>query len=252
MITEDTLLLYFYDELTPGEREQVRIALAGDPRLAMEYERLRAELEQWRNEAAAPAADELRERWHASIDRVAHRSTGTVTVQRAIQRTNQRALSRFRLAGIGVALAAALAVGIGIGVRLQHERSPDNVIDNSVAGAESASALTIPVSFTRGLLVHLEESQREIISLPITDEAGRVSLTLQLIEQNRLFEQAAVQSNAPNLARVLRAFEPILLQLASEDIAPQDAEALREQLAFELKVMLTKLSRAPSEKAETI
>jgi hypothetical protein len=60
-----------------------------------------------------------------------------------------------------------------------------------------------------------------------------------------------VQNNAPNLARVLRAFEPILLQLASDDIAPQDMEALRKQLAFELKVMLTKLESAPSEQAHT-
>jgi hypothetical protein len=248
MITEDTLLLYFYDELTPGEREQVRLALAGDPRLALEYKELCSELEQWRNEPVPQAADELRERWHAGIDRAAHKPLGTAAVHRPVQ----RALSRFWLAGMGVALAAALAIGIGIGVRLQEERSPDYVIYNSIAATESVPALTTPLSFTRGLLVHLEQSQRDIVGLPVADEAGRVSLTLQLIEQNRLFEQAAVQSNAPNLARVLRAFEPILLQLASEDIAPDDAEALREQLAFELKVMLTKLSRAPSDKAETI
>jgi hypothetical protein len=64
-----------------------------------------------------------------------------------------------------------------------------------------------------------------------------------------MFERAAMQSNAQNLARVLRAFEPILLQLANEDIAPQDMEALRMQLAFELKVMLTKLETASSEDA---
>lgn len=248
MITEDTLLLYFYDELSPGEREQVRIALAGDPRLAMEYKVLCTELEQWRNEPVPQADDKLRKRWHVSIDRAAHKSLGGVANQRATQRT----MSRFWLAGMGFALAAALAIGIGIGVRLQGDRNPDYVIDNSIAATESGPALAIPASFTRGLLVHLEQSQRDITSLPMGDEAGRMSLTLQLIEQNRLFEQTAVQSNAPNLARVLRAFEPILLQLASEDIAPQDAEALREQLAFELKVMLTKLSRAPSEKAETI
>jgi hypothetical protein len=244
MITEDTLLLYFYDELTPHEREQVRSALAGDPRLAMQYERLRAELEQWRNEPVPPAADELRKRWHASIDRTARGTPGRVAVHRN--------LPRFWLAGIGVALAAALAVGIGIGVRLQQERSLDDMIDNSIAGTDSVADLAIPASFTRGLLVHLEQSQRGITSLPMADPAGRVSLTLQLIEQNRLFELAATQNNAPNLARVLRAFEPILLQLANEGTAPQDAEALREQLAFELKVMLTKLSSAPSEEPDTI
>jgi hypothetical protein len=67
-----------------------------------------------------------------------------------------------------------------------------------------------------------------------------------------MFERAAAEKNAPNLARVLRAFEPILLKLASEDIAPQDAEALRAQLTFELKVMLTKLEQKPSETAHDI
>ena len=50
---------------------------------------------------------------------------------------------------------------------------------------------------------------------------------------------------------MLRAFEPILLRLAADDIAPEDAEALRAQLAFELNVMLTKLSRKPSKETQT-
>jgi hypothetical protein len=61
-----------------------------------------------------------------------------------------------------------------------------------------------------------------------------------------MFESIADQNSAPNLARVLRAFEPILLRLASEDIAPTDAEALRMQLSFELNAMLTKLARDSS------
>ena len=72
-------------------------------------------------------------------------------------------------------------------------------------------------------------------------------LVLRIIEQNRMFEIAAEHNNAPNLARVLRAFEPILLQLAANDLAPEDAEALRAQLAFELNVMLTKLASQPSD-----
>ena len=71
-------------------------------------------------------------------------------------------------------------------------------------------------------------------------------LVLSIIEQNRLFESVANKNNAPKLARVLRAFEPILLQLAATDIAPEDAEALRAQLSFELNVMLTKLAREAS------
>ena len=50
----------------------------------------------------------------------------------------------------------------------------------------------------------------------------------------------------------MRAFEPILLRLAAEDVAPEDAESLREQLAFELKAMLTKYQQSPSEDATSI
>ena len=76
-------------------------------------------------------------------------------------------------------------------------------------------------------------------------------LVLRIIEQNRMFEVAAEHNNAPKLARVLRAFEPILLQLAANDLAPEDEEALRAQLAFELNVMLTKLSHASSNEEQT-
>jgi hypothetical protein len=76
-------------------------------------------------------------------------------------------------------------------------------------------------------------------------------LVLRIIEQNRMFESAAANSDAPKLARVLRAFEPILLQLAANDLAPADAEALRAQLAFELNVMLTKLSAESSDDSHT-
>ena len=76
-------------------------------------------------------------------------------------------------------------------------------------------------------------------------------LILRLIEQNQLFERAAEQNNAPQLARVLRAFEAILLQLASSGIAPEDAEALRAQLSFELNVMLTKLANQSSDESHS-
>jgi hypothetical protein len=244
MITEDILLLYYYDELTPGEREQVRIALANDPRLAVQYRGLCNQLEKWRNESVPPAADHLRQRWHDSIDRAARSAPARAEARRAGP--------RLWLAGMGAALAAALAIGIGIGVRLQDQQILENVVNSSTGGTETVPAGTVPLSFTRGLQLHLNDSQREIRSLSIGDDASRIALTLQLIEQNRLFAQAAAQRNAPNLARVLRAFEPILLRLASDDIAPQDAEALRDQLAFELKVMLTKLASTPSEEPETI
>ena len=57
------------------------------------------------------------------------------------------------------------------------------------------------------------------------------------------------QNNSPDLARVLRAFEPILLELAAGDIAADDAKSLRAQLAFELNVMLTKMAKESSDQS---
>ncbi len=107
----------------------------------------------------------------------------------------------------------------------------------------------IPAAFTRGLSTHLRDSRNRLAGLD--DETDGTMLVLRIIEQNRLFESAAEQNNAPKLARVLRAFEPILLQLAATDIAPEDAEALRAKLSFELNVMLTKLANESSDETHS-
>jgi DNA-binding FadR family transcriptional regulator len=62
-----------------------------------------------------------------------------------------------------------------------------------------------------------------------------------------MFERAAEQNDSKDLARVLRAFEPVLMRLAADDITVEDAEALQAQLAFELNVVLTKLRGNVSE-----
>ena len=87
--------------------------------------------------------------------------------------------------------------------------------------------------------------------MPADADGTRSLLIADIVEQNRAFEQAAERNNAQDVARVLRAFEPILLRLASDDIAPDDAESLRRQLSFELNVMLTKLSSRTSKASTT-
>lgn len=242
-MTEDKLLLYYYDELPPNERADVEAAFAADPALAARYASLRAELADWQDTSLTPAPESDKRRWRDSIDRLARES-------------NRRQGSRYKasrawMLGIAAAMTTALVAGIFIGTSLVEDPAPAMVPGPTLAGPDAAAPSAVPVSFTRGLQLHLRDSRSELSRIAHDDDADRILLTLQLIEQNRLFERAAVQNNAPNLARVLRAFEPILLQLASDDIAPEDAEALRRQLAFELKVVLTKLEAAPSEEAHT-
>jgi hypothetical protein len=146
-------------------------------------------------------------------------------------------------------VTAALAIGIGIGFMISGDRNNDLFEPTMRVVNTTVQPSLVPASLTRGLQVHLRDSRRQLVSLG--DTTDNRALILQIIEQNRMFEMAADRSNAPQLARVLRAFEPILLQLAATDIAPEDAEALRAQLAFELNVMLTKLASKSSDALQT-
>lgn len=144
---------------------------------------------------------------------------------------------------MGMAIAATLALGIAIGFFI----GDDDAETFSPPTPQVATAM--PDALSRGLQVHFRDSREQLLGLP--DSADRTMLVLRIIEQNRMFESAANASDAPKLARVLRAFEPILLQLAADDLAPEDARALQAQLAFELNVMLTKLSTESSNDSQT-
>jgi hypothetical protein len=100
--------------------------------------------------------------------------------------------------------------------------------------------------------LHFQDSRRQLAALPATENGERSELILELVAQNRLFERAAEQSDAQDLARVLRAFEPVLLRLIEEDLPATEMAALRSQLGFELNIMLTKLAVELSDKADTI
>jgi hypothetical protein len=146
---------------------------------------------------------------------------------------------------VGMAVAATLALGIAIGFFIGDD---DPIVDTPVVSIETPTG-AVPVALSRGLQAYFRDSRQQIMSLP--DAEDRTMLVLRIIEQNRMFENAAVSSDALKLARVLRAFEPILLRLAADDLAPADAEALQAQLAFELSVMLTKLGAGSSDDSQT-
>lgn len=245
MINEETLTLFYYDDgLSAAERREVESALGDDTELATRYAALCRQLEQWREPDTSKAPSHVVQRWHDSIDRAA----------RAEQAEPKKTGGPVHFMSFfwGAAVTTALAIGIGIGVYF----SADSPISPSVADlqvpAPADEMTSVPASFTRGLQVYLQDSQAEIGRLPLDSDANRSILVMQIIAQNRLFEQTAARNNSPDLARVLRAFEPILLRLASEDLSPEDAAALRAQLAFELNVVLTKLVRDTSYDAQTI
>lgn len=188
-----------------------------------------------------PAPQHIVNQWHSAIDEAAALERG---------RDHKPAQGWHPTSFFwGVAVTAALAIGVGIGFLVSGENGNDLVESPTIAVNTTAQSPSVPVAFTRGLQVHLRDSREQLANLG--GQSDSTALILQIIRQNRMFESAADLNNAPKLARVLRAFEPILLQLAATDIAPEDAEALRAQLAFELNVMLTKLASESSEDLQT-
>jgi hypothetical protein len=177
------------------------------------------------------------QRWHDSIDRAAQREHAPARSKSG----TFNAMSFFW----GAAISAALAVGIGIGVIMSGSPVPVELAP-TVALVDPETSSVVPGAFARGMQVHLRDTQQNVAALSGDSREDRTLLVMRIIQQNRLFESAAEQNDSAGLARVLRAFELILLRLAADDIAPEDVDALRRQLAFELNVMLTKLERDTS------
>ena len=237
-MNDDKLTLYYYkDGLTQSERLEVTNALAADAGLAARYKSLCDALSSMGDKDPASIPTDMMHRFHDTIDRAANRERGAAPTKSPPM--------HFWSFFWGAAISAALAVGIGIGVWFSGDVDTD--FDAPYVVDVTPQSDVVPVVFQRSIQNYLRESEREITDLPMDAEADRLILILRLIEQNRLFEKAATQNNSPDLARVLRAFEPILVRLASDDIAPEDAEALRAQMTFELNVMLTKLTRDTSD-----
>ncbi len=229
-MNEETLILYYYDdELDDLEKQRVSAALAADPDLAAEYEALCRDLNRLAETDDVEVPAHVIQRMHDSVDRVAR----PVLVDVATPARPFNPLSFIW----GAAVTAALAIGIGIGAYFSDET------------VSTPADLSDP--FMRGMQVFLRDARDGVSAMPVSRIDDRTRLITHIIEQNRLFESAAVQNESADLARVLRAFEPIFLKLASEDITPTEAAALRDQLTFELNVVLTKISRASSNETHT-
>jgi len=242
-MNDDTLLLYFYnDGLSTQERLDVEAAMAADTSIRARYEELQLQLDGLDTGSDVAAPTHLVQRWHDSIDRAAQREFAP----------SQKAPGPFNAMSFfwGAAVTAALAIGIGIGVIMSGSPVPVQLAP-TVALIDSGSSPGMSGAFARGMQVHLRDTQQNIAALSGDSGEDRTLLVMRIIQQNRFFERAAEQNDSAGLARVLRAFEPILLRLAADDIAPEDADALRRQLAFELNVMLTKLERDTSKETHT-
>jgi hypothetical protein len=220
MISDDDLLLYYYrDGLDATERARIGTALAEQPELARRLHRLVAQLDTVADMPEVAVPPHIQQRWENALGRLAPANS------------KPRLFAAFHWQA---AAAAVVAVVLLVTVQLLLRSPQEQPI---------ADATPVHSAYERGLRWHLASTEQGLAELNGAQPEERARLIATIVEQNRLYALAAERANEPQLARVLRAFTPILESLAVE---PGDASASDvAQLSFELRVMQARL------KAET-
>jgi hypothetical protein len=220
MISDDDLLLYYYrDGLEPTERARVATALARDPELAQRLHRLVAQLDTAAEMPDVPVPTHIQQRWQAALT----------------ARARPRPSFRWQALAASVALLAVLVT-----VWVSMKPAPEQVAHESAP----AAATPDPAAYERGLRWHLANTEQRLANLDSAQPDERARLIGAIIEQNRMYALAADRANEPQLARVLRAFTPILESLTDERRETSAADVA--QLSFELRVMQARLKAEAS------
>jgi hypothetical protein len=137
-----------------------------------------------------------------------------------------------------LAMAAALvAVALVVVFQVKQPRT-DGLARNELPEAPEPVAAD-GTAYENGLKFHLASTERQIAALGDATPEERARLLETIIAQNRLYALAAERAGEPQLARVLRAFTPILDDLAHG--RGETTAANVAQLSFELRVMQARL-----------
>jgi hypothetical protein len=233
MISDDDLLLYYYrDGLDPAERARIATALAKHPELAQRLHRLVAQLDTAAEMPEVPVPAHVQQRWQAAV----------------MARSRARPSFRWQALAATVALLAILLT-----VWVSMKPAPDQVAGDAPSTSPRATG-TAPetVAYERGLRWHLANTEQRLAKLDSAQPDERARLIEAIIEQNRMYALAADRANEPQLARVLRAFTPILESLTDERRETSAGDIA--QLSFELRVMQARLKAEadPSSTAQPI
>ncbi len=231
MITDDELLLYYYrDGLEPTDRARIAAALAAQPELAQRLHKLVGRLDEV---AAIPEVKvplETQQRWKAALEQAAARRPTTQNLRPRRPFTDARWLAA--AAAVVVAIVSVFYV-IDSPPRAPTMANVAPPTDSPAAGAADASA------YERGLKTHLASTERQLASLEEATPEERARLIETIIEQNRLYALAAERAGEPQLARVLRAFSPVLESMRQGE---GNTAADAAQLSFEMRVMQSRLA----------
>ena len=238
MMTDEDLLLYYYRELEPADRTRIAAAIAADAAIAQRLHALVARLDSVAAIPDAPVPPHVQQRWRVALDRAAQ--------------GRAREGSRARFNQPRWQLAAAAAVVMALVVTFQVLRAPP--VDGRVANTEPANAGAVTdgtgSAYEHGLKWHLASTERQIASLGDASPEERARMIDVIMGQNRLYALAAERAGEPQLARVLRAFNPILEDLANG--RSESTAADLSQLSFELRVMQARLGADADGSSKTL
>ena len=233
MISDDDLLLYYYrDGLDAAERARIGTALAQQPELAQRLHRLVAQLDTVAEMPEVPVPPHIEQRWHSALERAAAQGKYSAA---ASKRTGSRFSTGYRWQALAAAVAVlAILVTLQVSMRSQPGRNGEVTQPTQIVATMPA-----PSAYERGLKWHLANTEQRLASLDNARPDERARLIEAIIEQNRMYALAADRANEPDLARVLRAFTPLLETLSTER---RDADASDiDQLNFELRVVQARL-----------
>ena len=225
MITDDELILYYYrDGLDATERARIGAALSEQPALAQRMQALVARLDAAAAMPEVPVPEAVQQRWQAALQQAAHQEG----------RPEARAPRAGRFTDLRWMAAAAAVAVVALTLVIQ-------VVTKSPPGqtAEVVSpAVTDSAAYERGLKFHLASTEQQLAGLDSASPEERARLIETIVAQNRIYALAAERAGEPQLARVLRAFAPVLESLAHDD---GDSSGSLAQLNFELRVMQGRL-----------
>jgi hypothetical protein len=236
MISDDDLLLYYYRELDAADRARIGAALGEQPELSQRLHRLVARLDAAAALADVPVPAAAQQRWQSALERAAIETPAAPAKRRVFTQLRWQA-----------AAAAVVVVALTLSIQKVMQPSPNQSAENAVAASPQGATGTGDASaYENGLKWHLASTERRLASLGDATPDERARLIETIIGQNRIYALAAERAGEPQLARVLRAFTPVLESAADGRVESADSIA---QLSFELRVMQARLgadAAAPS------
>jgi len=253
-IRDDDLILYHYrDGLSPGELDDITVALAASGELRERYRRLCGLLAAVDAAGPQPADAGLESRlWSRLESRIAGSGPAPQRVGRSAH-SGQRRPRRRQWWAIAAAATLVLAVGF-LGGRLSAPLSPETPVPvDSVAATEPAASSSLATRALDAYVAsHLRTTEGLLLGASLGDDThldmDDAALAAALVDSNRLYAAAAARAGNARLAGFLQQLEPVLIELANPPAGTriERHEGLREfiddaDLLFQLRATETQL-----------